>query len=151
MALVKLILREHVEKLGRAGDLVSVKPGFARNFLLPQGKAVLATESRVREFEHQKRVVAEKVARERKDLEGFRDRLEALDLRVTAKAGEEGKLFGSVTAAQIAELLAAKGVEIDRRRIQLPDPIKEVGEHTVSVRLHRELTANVTVKVAAEE
>jgi large subunit ribosomal protein L9 len=148
---VKVILREEVPKLGGAGELVSVKPGFARNYLLPQGKAFLATESSVHQLEHQKRVVAEKVARELKDLKALRERLEALDLEVTAKAGEEGKLFGSVTAAQIVELLAEKGYEIDRRKIALDEPIKEAGEHKVPIRLQRDLEAEVSVKVRAEE
>ena len=151
MDAVKLILRESVPSLGEAGDLVSVRPGFARNFLLPQGKAVLATEGKVQELEHKKRVVAAKVAKERKELEALRDRIEAVELAVAARAGEEGKLFGSVTSAQIAELLQARGVEIDRRKIQLDEPIKELGEHTVEVRLLRDLVARVKVVVAAEE
>ena len=114
MDAVKLILRESVPSLGEAGELVSVKPGFARNFLLPQGKAILATEGRVQELEHKKRVVAAKVAKERKEHMALRDRIPALVLTVAARAGEEGKLFGSVTSVQIAELLAGQGVEIDR-------------------------------------
>ncbi len=147
---VKLILKESVHALGEAGDLVSVKPGYARNYLIPQGKAILATESRVKEMEHHQRVVAEKVAREMKDLRALKERLDALRLEVSARAGEEGKLFGSVTSARIGELLAEKGYEIDRRRIELGDPIKEVGEHTVPIKLHREVVANVKVSVHAE-
>lgn len=151
MAHVKLILREDVPSLGDAGDVVSVKPGFARNYLLPQGKAMPATDANVSELEHHKRVVAERVTRERRAFEAQRDRLQAQRLEFTAQAGEEGKLFGSVTASQIAEELAAKGIEIDRRKIQLDEPIREVGEHTVSIRLHREIVANVKVKVTAAE
>ncbi len=151
MAHVKLILREDVPSLGDAGDVVSVKPGFARNYLLPQGKAMPATDANVSELEHHKRVVAERVTRERRAFEAQRDRLQAQRLEFTAQAGEEGKLFGSVTASQIAEELAAKGIEIDRRKIQLEEPIREVGEHTVSIRLHREIVANVKVKVTAAE
>lgn len=150
MAQIKVILRESVPSLGEAGDLVGVKPGFARNYLLPQGKAILATEAKVRELEHHKRVVAEQVARELKALESVRQHLEALALEVTAKVGEEGRLFGSVTAPQIAELLAAKGYEVDRRKISLDEPIKEAGEHTVAIRLHRDLIARVKVKVSPE-
>ncbi|MDH3520624.1 MAG: 50S ribosomal protein L9 [Myxococcales bacterium] len=150
MSGVKLILREAVHSLGEAGDLVRVKPGYARNYLLPQGKAILATESKVKEMEHHKRVVAEKVAREMKDLRVTKDRLEALHLEVTARAGEEGKLFGSVTAAQIGELLAEQGFEIDRRRIVLGEPIKEVGEHRVPLKLHREIVAQIKLIVSAE-
>ena len=150
MSHVKLILKESVHALGEAGDLVSVKPGYARNYLIPQGKAILATESRVKEVEHHKRVVSEKVAREMKDLHALKDRLEALTLEVSARAGGEGKLFGSVTSARIGELLAEKGYEIDRRRIDLGDPIKEVGEHAVPIKLHREVVASVKLSVHAE-
>jgi large subunit ribosomal protein L9 len=150
MAQVKLILKDDVTGLGNAGDLVSVRPGYARNFLLPQGKAILATESSVRALDHQKRVIAEKVARERKGLEALRDRIQSIALEIAAKAGEEGKLFGSVTAPQIAELLAARGVEIDRRKIALDEPIKELGDHEVPIRLHRDLVAKINVKVVAE-
>jgi len=147
---VKLILREAVPGLGEAGDLVSVRPGFARNYLLPGGRAILATESNVRELEHKRRVVAAKVAKERKEQTALRDRIQAVVLAVTARAGEEGKLFGSVTSVQIAELLAGHGIEIDRRRIQLDEPIKELGEHAVEIRLHRDLVAKVKVVVSAE-
>jgi large subunit ribosomal protein L9 len=150
MDAVKLILRESVPSLGEAGDLVSVKPGFARNFLLPHGKAILATEGRVQELEHQKRVVAAKVAKERREHEALRDRIQAIALTVQARAGEEGKLFGSVTSVQIAELLAGKGIDVDRRKIQLEEPIKELGEHSVEIRIHGDLVARVKVVVAPE-
>jgi large subunit ribosomal protein L9 len=148
---VKLILREPVPSLGEAGDVVTVRPGFARNYLLPHGKAILATEGRVRELEHKRRVVAAKVAKERKAHEALRDRIQSLSLSVRARAGEEGKLFGSVTSAQIAELLSAQGVEVDRRRIALDEPIKELGEHAVEIRLQRDLVARLKLVVAPEE
>jgi large subunit ribosomal protein L9 len=148
---VKLILREAIPSLGEAGDLVQVKVGYARNYLLPKGKAVLATEAKVRELGHHRRVVMEKVAKEMKDLEVLRDHLQAVALEVSARVGEEGRLFGSVTAVQIAELLAEKGFEIDRRKIALDEPIKEVGEHGVPIRLHRDLTAEIKVTVSPEE
>jgi large subunit ribosomal protein L9 len=151
MGQVKLILREDVPKLGHAGEVVSVKPGYARNFLLPQGKAALASEAKVNELEHHKRLIADKVARDLKDLNAARDRLEQLQLEVEAQAGEEGRLFGSVTAIQIAELIGEKGIEIDRRKIDLAEPIKEVGDHSVPIRLHREIIANVKLKVTAAE
>jgi large subunit ribosomal protein L9 len=151
MGQVKLILREDVPKLGHAGEVVSVKPGYARNFLLPQGKASLASEAKVKELEHHRRLIAEKVARELKDLGAVRDYLEKLQLEVEAQAGEEGRLFGSVTPLQIAELIGEKGIEIDRRKIDLAEPIKEVGEHSVPIRLHREIIANVRLKVTAAE
>lgn len=151
MAQVKVILREEVHGLGEAGELVSVKPGYARNFLLSQGKAVLATRGRVKEIEHQKRIIQDKAAKELTDLEALKAKIEALSLEFSAQAGEEGKLFGSVTAQQLAEELAQKGVEIDRRKISLSDPIRSVGEHTVSVRLRGELTADVKVRVVATD
>jgi len=150
MANVKLILVESIHRLGEAGDLVSVKPGFARNFLLPQGKAMLATEGRVKEFEHKRRIAEEKAAKEMKDLQAVKSRLEALSITIGARAGESGKLFGSVTASQIADKIEAAGLKVDRRRIDLRDPIKEVGEHKVVVKLLKELVAHVAVTVIAE-
>src|SRR5690606_28095343 len=135
MRSVQVILSEDVPNLGEAGDVVSVKPGYARNYLLPQGKAIAATEASVKQLEHQKRVIAEKVARERKRLEGERARFEGQVIEITAQAGEEGRLFGSVTAAMIADALAERGLEVDRRRIALAEPIKEVGEHAVVIKL----------------
>jgi large subunit ribosomal protein L9 len=151
MALVKVILREDIVRLGDAGEVVSVRPGFARNFLLPQGKAILATESSMKALGHHQRVIAEKVSREKKTLEGEKSRIEALSLEIAVQVGEEGKLFGSVTAAQIAELLAAQGVTVDRRKIELPEPIKEVGEHRVPLRLHSEVVAQLRLNVRAAE
>jgi large subunit ribosomal protein L9 len=149
MAQIQLILNEDVANLGDAGDVVKVKPGFARNFLLPQGKAILATREKVAEVEHHRRVIAERVAREMKNLEASKRELEKLHLEVQMQAGAEGKLFGSVTSAAIVELLAAKGYEIDRRKITLTEPIKEVGEHTVPVKLRGELVAQIKLTVVA--
>ena len=120
MGQVKLILREDVPKLGHAGEVVSVKPGYARNFLLPQGKAALASEAKVKELEHHKRLIAEKVARELKDLSAARDRLEQLELEVEAQAGEEGKLFGSVNAH------SDRGADRQRRAS------RSIGERSIS-------------------
>jgi large subunit ribosomal protein L9 len=131
--------------------VVTVKPGFARNYLLPQGKAILATAEKVRAIEHHRRAIAERVARELRDVRAAKDRLEQVQLEVSAQAGEEGRLFGSVTAMQVAELLAAKGFEVDRRRIDLSEPIKQIGDHVVDVKLHREVVAKVRLKVTAAE
>ncbi len=149
MALVKVILSEDVLNLGEAGDLVSVKPGYARNFLLAHGKADLATEANVKQLEHQKRVVAEKVAKDLKDLRVIADRVRNTVIEVTANAGEDGKLFGSVTTTQIAQLLKEKGIVVDRRKIGLSEPIRQVGEHPVDVRLHRELVVEIKVVVTS--
>lgn len=151
MAHVMVILREDVPRLGDAGEVVKVRPGFARNFLLPQGKAILATEASVKALEHHQRVIAEKTTRERKTLEAEKARIEAIALEIAVRVGEEGKLFGSVTAAQIAELLEAKGVPVDRRKIELPEPIREAGEHSVPLRLHHEVIARVRLTVKAAE
>ncbi len=151
MGQVKLILREDVPSLGDAGELVSVKPGYARNYLIPQGKATFATEAGVRELEHHKRVVEAKLAKELESVQAVRKHVEKLQLEVKARAGEEGKLFGSVTAVQIAQLLAAEGVEVDRRRVQIKEPIKALGDYTVPVKLHRDLVADVKLKVSPEE
>lgn len=149
MAQVKLILSEDVPKLGHAGDVVTVKPGYARNYLVPQGLAIHATVGRLNELEHHKRLIEEKVAKQRTDREAERDRIQQVSLEVTAQVGEEGKLFGSITAMRIAELLLEKGIEVDRRRIDMRAPIKETGEHTVPIRLHRDVTAEVKLVVAA--
>jgi len=149
MSQVKLILREEIHRLGDAGDVVSVKPGYARNFLLPQGKAVLATRGRVKEIEHQQRIIADKLAKEMKDLEALKTRMENVVLEFDAQVGEEGKLFGSVTALQLADQLAEKGQKVDRRKITLAEPIRSVGEHTVSIRLRSDVVANLKVIVRA--
>jgi large subunit ribosomal protein L9 len=151
MSLVKLILREEIHRLGEAGDVVSVKPGYARNYLLPRGKAVLATRGRVKEIEHQQRLISDKLAKEMKDLEALKTRLEAVVLEFEAQAGEGGKLFGSVTAQQLADQLAEKGQSVDRRRISLDEPIRSVGEHSVSVRLRSDVLANLKVIVRASD
>jgi large subunit ribosomal protein L9 len=150
MRQVKVILRETVYGLGDAGDLVGVKVGYARNYLLPQGKALLATESKVRELDHHKRVVTEKAARDLNDLKALRDRLESVALEVTARVGEEGKLFGSVTTAHIAQLLAEKGYTVDRRKIRLGEPLRELGDHVVPIHLQRDLIAEVALKISPE-
>ena len=151
MAQVKLILREDVAKLGYAGDIVSVKPGYARNYLLPKGKASLATSARVKEIEHHGRVIAEQQAKALGDLEAFKKKIESLTLEVEAQAGEEGKLFGSVTAQQLADQLAEKGQSIDRRKITLDEPIRSVGEHVVGIRLRSDVVAELKVIVTAED
>ena len=144
---VQVILREDVQSLGQAGELVNVKPGFAFNYLIPQGKAIAATEASKRELEHQQRVITAKVRRELELLEGERKKIDGVVVEISAQAGEEGKLFGSVTVVQIAEQLAEKGIDVDRRRIDLAEPIKTLGEHSVVVKLHRQVTATIKVKV----
>ena len=149
MATIEVILTEDIHRLGNAGDVVKVRAGFGRNYLLPQGKAMLATPSRVKEIAHQRRVIEEL---QKKAVAGFQDlarRVGAVDLTFPMQASPEGKLFGSVTNADIASRLAAAGVEVERRRIAIPEPIKTVGDHPVTVRLHREVQVAVVVKVVA--
>ena len=148
---MQIILLERIEKLGQMGDLVNVKTGYARNFLIPQGKAMIATAERVNEVEHKKRVISEKLAKELKDLTAVKAKLDGVALEISAQAGDEGKLFGSVTAANLAELLAEKGLEVDRRKIQLGDAIKTLGEHTVAIRLRSDVIAEFKVTVTAAE
>jgi large subunit ribosomal protein L9 len=148
---VQVILSEDVHALGDAGDVVTVKPGFARNFLIPQGKAMIATAERVNEVDHRKRVITEKLAKELKDLTAVKAKLDATTLEISAQSGEEGKLFGSVTAANLVDLLSAKGLDVDRRKIQLAEPIKTIGEHTVAIRLRNDVIAEFKVTVTAAE
>ena len=148
---LEVILTEDVPKLGDAGKLVRVRPGYARNYLLPQGKALLATKGRIKELEHKKRVIEAKIVKELKTHEAVAKRLGETTLEFQMQAGEAGKLFGSVTNADIAQRLADQGLEVDRRRIQLQEPIKQLGEYDVKVRLHREVTGSLHVKVVAAE
>ena len=148
--MMEVILREDVKSLGKAGDLVRVKPGYGRNYLLPSGLAYEATEG------NKKRIAAETKARtvrlqsERAGAEREAATLAGVQLRLAGKAGEEGKLFGSITAQDIAEELGRQGHQVDRRRIELEHPIKTLGEHSVSVRLHPDVHAEVRVSVVAE-
>ncbi len=151
MGQVQVILREDVHALGDAGDIVSVKPGYARNFLVPEGKALLATAERVNAVEHQKRVISEKNAKELKDLESVKAKLQGIMLEIEAQAGDEGKLFGSVTAQNLAVLLADKGLTVDRRKIVLDESIKTLGEHTVAIRLRHDVVAEFKVTVKSAE
>jgi large subunit ribosomal protein L9 len=144
-----VILSEDVHNLGDAGDVVKVKPGFARNFLIPQGKALPATAARVHEVEHKRRVIAERRAKELKDLESVKARLEGIALEIAAQVGDEGKLFGSVTSQHLADLLGQQGVEVERRKIVLAEPIKTVGEHTITIRLRNDVVASLKVTVVA--
>ena len=146
---MKVILKENVENLGHIGDIVKVAPGYARNYLVPKGFAIEATEKNAKALEHAKRQMA---YRKNKALEAARAlaaKLEALSIELVHQAGEEGKLFGSVTNMELAATLKEKGVEIDRRTIVLPEPIKHTGEHTVTVKIHPEVSASLKVTVSA--
>jgi large subunit ribosomal protein L9 len=148
--MIEVILREDVKALGRAGELVRVKPGYARNFLLPHGLAYEATEGNKKRIAAETRARAARGQAERTDAERFAAVLGGLSLTLTGKAGEEGKLFGSITAQDIADALARAGHAVDRRRIELAHPIKALGEHPVMVRLHPDVHAELRVSVVAE-
>ena len=146
---MQLILTEDIPKLGDAGDVVKVKAGYGRNYLIPRGKAQLATPGRVRELEHQKRVIEEKVKKEVGALQGKAAEVAKVSLEFEMQSNAEGKLFGSVTNADIAERLAALGHQVDRRKIALAEPIKQVGDHQVTVRLHRQVKVEIALRVSA--
>lgn len=149
MATIEVILTEDIHRLGNAGEVVKVKAGYGRNYLLPQGKAMLATASRVKQVEHQRRVIEEIQKKAIAEFQGIAQRVLAVDLTFEMQASAEGKLFGSVTNADIAARLAAAGIEVERRKITIAEPIKTVGEHPVVVKLHREVQTPVVVKVVA--
>ncbi len=148
---MKVILQREVDKLGVPGDLVEVKDGFARNYLIPRGLAAPATKGGAKHAERLRRTHQDRVAKERTEADALAARLAASPLRITAKAGEEGRLFGSITAADVAdELQKATGATVDRKRIRLEEPIRSVGTHEVAVHLHPELDAALTIEVVAE-
>ncbi|HUY25966.1 MAG TPA: 50S ribosomal protein L9 [Candidatus Binataceae bacterium] len=147
---VQIILNEDVPSLGRTGDVVKVRAGFARNYLLPRALAVEANPRNLRAFEHQKNIAMLKRER-RKDLSmTLKEKLEAIVLAISARAGEEGKLFGSVTNIDIERALRARGFDLERRKIILPEPIKALGEFTVPIKLDAEVEASLKIQVAAQ-
>ncbi len=146
---MQVILREDVTHLGEVGDLVTVKAGYARNFLLPRGLAVQANDRQVRRVEHEKRIIEARVAKARKGAEDEASKLNEVVITVEKSAGENGKLFGSVTAMEIEALLRDNGFTIDRRRIQLDENIKNLGEYDLGIKLHRDVVATIKVLVVA--
>lgn len=147
---MEVILRDHVEHLGKRGETVKVAPGYARNYLLPRQLALPATEANKKWVERERKINEARDHEERAAAAGVAARLGSLELTISRKTGENDQLYGSVTNADIAELLATKGFEIDRRKILLPDPIKTLGENTVPVKLHRDVTAQLKVAVKKE-
>jgi large subunit ribosomal protein L9 len=147
---MELILREHVEHLGDRGEVVKVADGYARNFLLPRKLALLVTDGNRKQIEREKAKFDVKEAEEKKIAEALAERLATVEIEIPRKVGETQALYGSVTSSDIAEALAAKGFDLDRRKLQLPEPIKHLGEVQVPVKLHRDVTAQVKVKVVAE-
>ncbi len=148
---MEIILRERVEKLGTKGDVVNVSDGYARNFLLPKKLAVLATPSNMKQIEQEKAAAVRREAKEKQEVEALARQLSQVSLQVSRKVGENEVLYGSVTSMDIAELLEAKGFTVDRRKIDLQEALKSLGQHDVPIKLHREVTAFIKVEVIKDE
>jgi len=150
MAHTKVLLREDVDDLGARGEIVRVRAGYARNYLLPRNLAVQATTGNVKGIEQERAALLKKEAKERATAEAQSQQMGSLELEFRRKAGEQGALYGSVTSMDLAEALKERGYEIDRHRIHLREPIKRLGDYTVPVRLHREVTLDLKIRVASE-
>jgi large subunit ribosomal protein L9 len=146
---MEVILKEHIENLGRRGEIVKVAHGYARNFLLPRKMALIVTDENKRQIERERAVADAREAAELKDVQALAAKLAAAEVTIARRVGEQNALYGSVTSADIADALAAQGHQVDRRKIQLADPLKALGEHEVSLKLHREVTVPIKVKVVA--
>jgi large subunit ribosomal protein L9 len=146
---IEVILKEHVEHLGSRGEIVKVADGYARNYLLPRKLALAVTDENKRQIERERAKAETREAAELHDVQALAAKLAAADVSIARRVGDHDTLYGSVTAADIADALAALGLTIDRRKIQLADPLKTLGEHEVPVKLHREVTVPVKVKVVA--
>ncbi len=150
MATTNVLLREDLDNLGGRGEIVKVKSGYARNYLLPQGLATLATKGNIKQVEQERSILLKKAATEKSTADAQAAQMQDISLTFERRAGEGGTLFGSVTSMDIADALKAKGYEIDRRKIQLKDTIKEIGDYIVTVKLHREVNLEIPVTVTAE-
>lgn len=148
---MKVILQETLEGVGHLGDLINVADGFARNYLLPRRKAVEADGRSIKAFEHAKRVAAEKAKKEKLEIESYAKKVSAITVTIEAQVGKDDKMFGSVTTKDIAEGLAEQGVTVDRRKIQLAQPIKELGSVAVPIKMPRDVAATVTVRVVKKQ
>jgi large subunit ribosomal protein L9 len=147
---MEVILREHVDNLGRRGEVVKVAAGYARNFLLPRKLALLVTEGNKKHVERERAKFDAKEAEDRDAAQRVADRMSGVEIVIARRVGETAALYGSVTTADIAEALAAKGYEIDRRKLQLAEAIKRIGDYDVPVKLHRDVTATLKVRVVPE-
>jgi large subunit ribosomal protein L9 len=147
---MEIILREHVDNLGRRGDVVKVAAGYARNYLLPRKLALAVTDNNKRQIEREKKIADTREAEDRSHAEAIAQRLSQIEIEVARRVGEHDTLYGSVTSADIALALQGKGFDVDKRKIQLPEPLKTLGESAVPIKLHRDVTAHVRVKVVPE-
>ena len=148
---MEVILREHVDNLGRRGDVVKVTPGYARNYLLPRKLALAVTENNKRQIEREKKLAEARDMEEKAAAEAIAARIAALDIEIGRRVGENDTLYGSVTSADIAQALKEKGFDIDKRKIALPEPLKALGENSIPVKIHRDVTAQVKVRVVADK
>jgi len=147
---MEVILRETVDNLGKRGEVVKVADGYARNYLLPRKLALLATEGNKKHVQRERKIVEVREAEEKGQAESIAARLAAVDITIARRVGETEALYGSVTSGDIADYLRTKGFEVDRRKLILPEPIKTLGEHGVPLKLHREVTVPLKVKVVKE-
>jgi len=147
---MEVILRDHVDNVGNRGDVVKVADGYARNYLLPRNLALPATDANKQRIARERKIVESREAEERVAAEAIADRLAALDLQVARKVGDNDQMYGSVTNADIADLIAGKGFQVDRRKILLPDPLRALGESHVPVKLHRDVTVQIKVTIVRE-
>jgi large subunit ribosomal protein L9 len=147
---MKVILKEDILNLGKAGQIVNVKDGYARNFLFPKGLALLADEKNMKLLEYQKKKIEEEAKKKRQDAQSIFERLSQVNLKISAKAGEDQKLFGSITSKDIANALEKEGFAIDKKQITVSEPIKRIGEYEVEVKLHENITAKVKVTIIPE-
>lgn len=147
---MKLILKEDVKNLGNIGEIVNVSDGYARNYLLPKNLAVEANTKNLKEFEHHKSIIMKKAARVRDELKDLSGRLSSASVTIKAKAGEDDKLFGSVTSMDIAEALKAEGFDIDKKKISMDEPIKRLGTHAVTIKIHSDISSQLQVHVIQE-
>jgi large subunit ribosomal protein L9 len=147
---MEVILREHVDNLGRRGEIVKVAAGYARNYLLPRKLALLATDGNKKHVERERKIMEARESEEKGQAEAMASRLALIEISIARRVGETDQLYGSVTAVDIAEYLKGKGFEIDRRKLILPEPIKTIGDHKVPLKLHREVTVPLVVKVVKE-
>ena len=147
---MKVILKDDVKNVGNMGQIIDVADGFARNYLVPRGLAVEANTKNIKSLEHEKRIIQEKAKKIKNQAQELSDKLSAVTLVIKAKAGEEGKLFGSVTTMDIAEQLKNEGIEIDKKKVVLDEPIKRIGSYPVQIKLHADVATQINIQVIEE-
>ncbi|HSL94282.1 MAG TPA: 50S ribosomal protein L9 [Bacillota bacterium] len=147
---MKVILQKDVKNLGKKGESVEVSEGYARNYLVPRGLVIMATDANLRTLKQEQDAKQNRKEREKREAEQLAEKISKMKVSVTAKAGDSGRIFGSVTSADIAAALEKQGVKVDKRKIELKDPIKVLGDYTVDVRVYQEMSATLSVKVTGE-